>query len=161
MWSNLRYNFFKMVQELDLVPKEKNLQKLTQTENHPIKSMGTPIASKKDLPCDKIFRLKLEFLKSWSTSNQISKKAKGLLKSLSQYDGDVLFWKDNGKLIYKGNVIEGWHISVLLKKALTPCSKELLLNIDLSSSERNSNIFHPQKENDETFRGTDLQLTCG
>lgn len=104
-----------MAQELVLVPKEK-YQKLTQTENHPLKSMETPLASKKDLPCDKDIPSQTRILEILEHVIPIKfqNKAKGLLKFLSQYGGDVLSWIDNGKLIYKGNVIVGSHISDLL-----------------------------------------------
>ena len=46
-------------------------------------------------------------------------KAKGLLKFLSQFGGDVVSWNEKRNLIYEGDNIEGSHIGDLLKHALT------------------------------------------
>lgn len=50
--------------------------------------------------------------------NKFYNKVKGLFKFLFQYGGDVFFWKDNGNLIYKDNVIEGLYIIDLIKYVL-------------------------------------------
>ena len=113
-----------MAQELVLVPKEK-YQKLTQTENHPPKSMETILEPTKDPPTDKDIPTQMHVpeILEHVIPNKFHNKAKGLLKFLSQYGGDVLSWKDNGNLIYKDNVIEGSHITDLIKHALTHNSR--------------------------------------
>lgn len=54
-------------------------------------------------------------------------KAKGLIKFLSRYGGDVVSWKGNGNFIYKGDVIHGSHISDLIKHTLSPNVKGNLI----------------------------------
>lgn len=113
-----------MAQELVLVPKEK-YPKLIQWKDHPPKSMETILETEKDAPTDKDIptqMLVLEILEH-VIPIKFQNKAKGLLKFLTQYGGDVLSWKDNGNLIYKDSAIEGSHITDLLKHALTPYSK--------------------------------------
>ena len=82
--------------------------------------METILEPTKDPPTDKDIPTQMHVLEILEhvIPNKFHNKAKGLLKFLSQYCGDVLSWKDN--------VIEGSHITDLIKHALTPNSEELL-----------------------------------
>ena len=109
-----------MAQELVLVPKEKYL-KLTQVEDHTSRREETPPTPTKELPsdADASTRTRMFDILEHIIPIKFQTKAKGLLKFLSQYGGDVVSWNEKGNLIYKGDIIEGSHIGDLLKHALT------------------------------------------
>ena len=109
-----------MAQELVLVPKEKYL-KLTQVEDQTSRREETPPTPTKELPsdADSSTRTRIFDILEHIIPIKFQTKAKGLLKFLSQYGGDVVSWNEKGNLIYKGDIIEGSHIGDLLKHALT------------------------------------------
>ena len=109
-----------MVKELVLVPKEKYL-KLTQVENLTSRREETPPMPTKELPSDAdgSTRTRMFEILEHIIPIKFQTKARGLLKVLSQYGGDIVFCNEKGNLIYKGDIIEGSHIGDLLKHALT------------------------------------------
>ena len=110
-----------MARELVLVPKEK-YQNLLQSEEKSISLQEKPPLPKKD-PLkneDPPFQTQILEILELIIPMKYQNKAKGLLHFLSRYGGDVVSWKDNGNLIYNGDVIQGSHISDLIKHALSP-----------------------------------------
>lgn len=109
-----------MAQELVLVPKEKYQNLLKSEEKSSNLEEKSPLP-KENPPnnVDPPTQTRIMEILEHTIPAKYQNKAKGLLQFLSRYGGDVVSLKDNGNLIYKSDVIQGYHISDLLKHALS------------------------------------------